>query len=147
MKKIITISLLMSAFIFSSYCSNRLQESVLNRIETFKPTEQKKETYDYNLASNTPLPKSMEGVLVYDIWLTMTRVIKVQSINQSNLTINNVLEVLNYYKKNDWNKLIGFRPYTNSSFIKSLNKDEINVLANEIVIHVNEKGVWEKPKQ
>ena len=130
-----------------SSATTTASQSVLNRIETFKPAEQKKETYDYNLADNNPLPKSMADVLVYDIWMTMTRKIQVQGVNQSNLTISNVLEVLNYYKNNASSNLIGFRPYTNSSFIKSLNNDEINELAKEIVVHIKERGVWEKPKQ
>jgi hypothetical protein len=127
--------------------SSTNNESVLNKIETFKPKEDKKESYDYNLTDGNPLPKRMVDVFVYDIWLTMTRKMQIQGINQSNLTINNVLDVLNYYKNNDWTMLIGFRPYTNSSFIKSLNNDEMNQLSKEIIAHIKENGVWEKPKK
>ncbi len=142
MKKINTlISIVFCLLLFS--CKNK---SVLNDIETFKAPNQITETYDYNLKNNKPLPNNFSDVLVYDIWLTITNKMESRGIAKNNLPKDIIMQAINIYKNSDWKELIGLRPYTNSSFIKSLKEDELDILADNILVHIKQNGIWEKPK-
>jgi hypothetical protein len=134
------------AFAFLS-CSNK---NVLQNIVTYKVVNISKtlgEPYDNKLKDNKPLPKSLTDVLVYDIWLTMTKTLELEGISYSNVKKEDILKGLAVYKDKDWKNVIGLRPFTHTSFIKSLSSEDIEILAENIETHIKTNGVWEKPIQ
>lgn len=132
--------------LLSINCSNK---NILLEIENFKPTVNPDnnivETYDYRLKNGTPLPKKLTDVLAYDVWLILTETIQLKGISPSNIKKEEILKVLEIYKNEDYTKIIGFRPYTHSSFVKSLSSDDILILSENIESHIKDNGIWEKP--
>lgn len=144
MKYFIIIGLIYVSVI-SSGCKDA---NVLETIETYKaPKVNLKygEPYDNKLKNNSPLPQKLTDVLVYDVWLTLTRTIGLKGISPSSVTKEEVMQGLIYYKNNQWENVIGLRPYTNSEFIKTLSQKDLDVLAINIVFHLKKFGVWQNP--
>jgi len=137
--------ILMSLLFIS--CSKK---NVLENIENYKaPTIASKfgEPYDNKLKDNKPLPKKLTDVLVYDVWLILTKTLELKGISPSNIKKEDILKGLEVYRNKDWNDVIGLRPYTHSTFIKSLSNDDLLILAENIETHIKENGIWEKPIQ
>lgn len=146
MKKSIFVLIFLANLIFIS-CSKK---NVLENIETYKApsiTNTLGEPYDNKLKENKPLPKKLTDVLVYDVWITLTKTLELKGISPSNIKKEDILKGLEVYRNKDWKDVIGFRPYTHSTFIKSLSSEDLEILAENIENHIKENGIWEKPIQ
>jgi hypothetical protein len=144
MKYLIIIGLI-SVSMMSNSCNDA---NVLETIETYKAPKinlKYGESYDNKLKNNSPLPQKLTDVLVYDVWLTLTRTLGFKGISPSSVTKDEVMQGLIYYKNNQWESVIGLRPYTNSEFIKTLSQKDLEVLAKNIVLHLKKFGVWKNP--
>ncbi|MBI9041251.1 hypothetical protein [Lutibacter sp.] len=145
MKKSNIILLILMSLLFIN-CSNK---NILLKIENFKASANSDnsiiETYDYRLKNSTPLPNKLTDVFAYDVWLILTNTIQLKGISPSNIKKEDILKVFEIYKNEDYKKIIGFRPYTQSSFVKSLNNDDLLILSENLESHIRENGIWEKP--
>ncbi|MBA2734691.1 MAG: hypothetical protein H0U54_17655 [Acidobacteria bacterium] len=121
--------------------------SILATIETYKaPAPEGEmpgvgETYDARKSGNLPLPPTLTDTFIADIWQRMSMDLKLQGITKNHVSEDNVKQALNVYVERGWKDIAGYRPWTHSSFIKSLSPQDRETLAKEVVKYIETNGV------
>jgi hypothetical protein len=126
--------------------------SIIDRIDTFKIADGKGMEWDvaykHRKDDGSPLPPDLKAVFVSDIWttLTMGSQLTAEDVDTAKVTKEIILQGLNYYKKNEFEQMYGFRPWTHWNFIRALNDQELKQLSGELMAFVKKYGVWEEKK-
>ncbi len=119
---------------------------VLPQIEKFKaPPYPKslyvqKETYDYRIASNRPVPATLTDTFICDIWQRITMDLKL-TITRQETTDAIVQQAMQIYLNRKWEDIAGYRPWTHANFIRKLTAANRAQLAKEVAAYILEHGV------
>lgn len=92
-----------------------------------------RETYDYRKDHGRTVPPSLTDVFIVDLWQRMTKDLTIPGIAINKVSEDHVLQAMNIYLQRDWKKIAGYRPWTHWNFIRSLNEQQRNGLAKEVV--------------
>ena len=149
MMRIPFILLVASIMISITSCSINSEEDILVQIETYaappypKSEYINKETYDYRIKSNNPVPPTLTDVFICDIWKRMVVDLDIIGLSFFNVKEEKILKALRIYKEKSYNNIAGYRPYTHSYFINSLNESELKILSRNIAEYIHKNGVKE----
>jgi len=125
------------------------QEDVLKRIKTYQappcPSDLK-ETYEYRISSNEPVPPTLTDTYMCDMYQRITMDLKITSITPSQVSEENILNAFNIYLTQDWVNIAGYRPWTHWNFVRSLDGSERLKLAQQTVSYMKENGVKDSVK-
>ncbi len=115
-------------------------KSILSNIITYSaPSDESfNETYEFRASSNKSVPPTLIDTFICDVWQRLDFDL---NKNLKNITINDIRDALAIYLNRSAYEIAGYRPWTHSCFIKSLDSDEIRVLAQEIFEYEKEYGV------
>jgi hypothetical protein len=123
--------------------------SILRRLETYKAPPYPKErygglleyeTYDYRLRSGTPVPPTLTDTLVCDFWIVLRKNFKLNPA-PSEATEDQMFQVIEFYRSEDFSKAPGYRPWTHWNFIRGLDEAERQRLVKDILFYIRAKGV------
>jgi hypothetical protein len=121
--------------------------AVLPRIESYRAPSFPRhdsieaETYDYRLKFGVAVPPTLVDVLVCDLWRTIHDSPSGKELQPQNVTARDVLAAIHEYLNTPWIHLAGYRPWTHSNFFKSLEPEEIQIIALEIVDYIRRFGI------
>lgn len=124
-----------------------ISENVLSKIETYKsppyPISKNidRETYDYRTKTQSTVPPTLTDVFICDLWQRMTMDLELRGISIYRVSEEDVQRALNIYLYKNWEEISGFRPWTHSNFIRSLNENQRKILAKEVVEYMSKNGV------
>ncbi|MDD5571565.1 MAG: hypothetical protein PHD97_10505 [Bacteroidales bacterium] len=146
------ISLSVMLFILFAYSNvvfsqDMSKYKVLSKIETFKAPPFPSlgyitmDTYDYRVKDSAIVPKTLTDVLICDFYSVMSTQISQKESTKKKFSETDVEKVINYYRKTEWSKIAGYRPWAHSCFLKGLTKDELEIIITEMVDYVSRYGV------
>lgn len=151
----VAVLLSFSACIFAQdvkpACSIEGKTGILAKIETYKappfPYAGQRDLYDRRTMGGAPVPKTFTDTFICDMWEVMARDLGLTGISPTRVTVEDVNQAINVYLTKNWEKIAGYRPWTNHNFIKCLTKDQLNVLAQDVVKYMAENGVKDAEKK
>ena len=125
-------------------------QDILSRIKTYTPppypSDYPKETYDYRIDSNEPVPPTLTDTYICDMWQRIPMDLKITDITPSQVSEENILNAFNIYLTRDWSNIAGYRPWAHWNFIRSLNDSERLKLAKQTVDYMKINGVKDPVK-
>jgi hypothetical protein len=122
---------------------------VLKMIETYicepYPIDKntKMEPYDYRILDRPitdPVPPTLVDTFICDVWQRIKMDLGF-NIPHTDLHLRLIIDAIDIYNKNDWQKIAGYRPWTHWNFVKSLSHGDKNILANEILNYIIRFGI------
>jgi hypothetical protein len=128
---------------------------LLATIENFDPTKGgtvKKpitETYEYRYNSGSPNPPSLIDCFTTDLKIIYNQRTNfgiadmTETVSNKTLSSTAAKRLLEVYMVTDYNKLPGYRPWTNWSFARSLSEDQRSQLASELQGYIAQYGFSE----
>ena len=136
----------------SALTSSTDDGSILHKIETYKAPPYpnsgfiSKETYDYRIESNTPVPPTLTDAFICDIWQRIKMDLKKTDLNPFKVDEETVMKAFDVYLKTGWSDIAGYRPWTLWNFIRGLSDEERKKLAGEVVAYMSVNGVKDVPQ-
>ena len=141
-----------STFIITCY-----KFPILSLVERFDPTDNGKimypfkETYDYRESTHTPNPPTWIDAFIVDLSYVYKHKDKWPDLITGRgtklpkkLGKQEILQVFQVYLNAAANDIVGYRPWTHSRFLKSLNDSDRNLLAKESEAYIEKYGFREK---
>jgi hypothetical protein len=121
-------------------------QGALLRIEKYKAPKYPaslhldRETYDYRIRDQRPVPATLTDVFICDIWQRVEMDLK-RSLKPEDVTDEIIARALKVYLERHHDNIAGYRPWTHWNFIRKLSEPERQELAAEIVSYIKKNGV------
>jgi hypothetical protein len=137
----------------SKFAKVKAQYPILARIESFDATKGGKvkkpttETYEFRVGTGSPNPPSLVDCLTSDLQVLYNQKDKFslaglsEEVTSKSLPATAAAQLLNIYVTYSYSDIPGYRPWSNSQFLKSLTSAERSQLAKELEGYVNVYGI------
>lgn len=119
---------------------------VLPLIEKYKappfPRQQytDRDTYDYRIASRSPVPPTLTDALIYDIWQRLELDLKLK-VEPKQVSEETIKQAMGIYLSRGWRDIAGYRPWAHWNFIRGLKPPQRELLVKEIVAYITTNGI------
>lgn len=125
---------------------------VLPLIEKYKAPRYPKtvyldrETYDYRVSSNRPVPATLTDVFICDIWQRVDMDLKSKTAPE-NVSEDLIKQAVDVYLEKNYEDIAGYRPWTHWNFIRSLRRSQRDALVREITEYIKANGVRDRDEK
>lgn len=123
---------------------------LLASIERYDPTNNGKikkpfpETYDYRITSGASLPPTLIDCFITDLMMLYKKDGSTEALSEKNIPANAAMQAMNVYRAKEASDVIGYRPYTHWSFVRSLTAEQQKTLAGEVSAYAAAYGIEEE---
>ena len=121
--------------------ANIADGSVLARIADFAAKPSFKETYYYRCLLRASVPETLVDTFVCDIWNRLENDLNLACLAPEQVTLDNIRCALEIYATRDATMIRGLRPSTHAQFVRSIDCEERDRLAVDVLAYARACGV------
>jgi hypothetical protein len=88
-----------------------------------------------------PVLPTLTDTFIWDLWITMGKDLELTGMSPHRVSEEDVMKTLDFYRRVNWTKVRGLRPWTHWNFVRCLDDAQRAALAKEVVKYMAENGV------
>lgn len=105
-----------------------------------------RETYDYRISSQRPVPETLTDVFICDVWQRVEMDLK-SKVSSQDVSEDIIKRAMNVYMEKKYEDIAGYRPWTHWNFIHSLKQSQRDLLVREVTDYIKKNGVRDRDEK